>query len=196
MNSNKVFRANARAQLGGGIFKNTWLMALVVCLIYDLIIGFASSLVIGIILVGGLLAYGLAHVFLDLVRGKDKIEIGDLFCGTGKFVDLLVLYLLYSLFLFLWTLLFIVPGIVKYYSYSMAFYIKNDHPEYDWKQCINESRRMMKGHKGQLFGLHLSFIGWILLSFLTCGIGLLWVMPYMHAAQANFYENLKAIDEA
>lgn len=195
MNQNSVFRANARAQLGGNIFANNWLMALVVCLIQSLILGIGSSLAgVVAILVGGLLAFGLARVFLQLVRGqKDKVDIADLFCGTDEFGSLIVLNLLVGLFTFLWTLLFIIPGIVKSYAYSMAFYIKHDHPEYDWKQCIDESQRYMKGHKWQLFCLDFSFIGWILLGALCCGIGTLWVVPYQNAARANFYENLKAI---
>lgn len=195
MNQNSVFRANARAQLGGNIFANNWLMALVVCLIQSLILGIGSSLAgVVAILVGGLLAFGLARVFLQLVRGqKQQIDIADLFCGTDEFGSLIVLNLLVGLFTFLWMLLFIIPGIVKSYAYSMAFYIKHDHPEYDWKQCMDESQRYMKGYKWQLFCLDFSFIGWILLGFLCCGIGTLWVVPYQNAARANFYENLKAI---
>jgi uncharacterized membrane protein len=148
---------------------------------------------VGIIL-GGFLSFGLARVFLQLVRGqKDKVEIGDLFSGSEHFGSLLVLNLLIGLFTFLWSLLFIIPGIIKSYAYSMAFYIKHDHPEYDWKQCMDESQRYMKGHKWQLFCLDFSFIGWILLGALCCGIGTLWVTPYQYAARANFYENLKAL---
>ena len=198
MNENKVFRANARAQLGGGIFANNWLMALVVCLLYTAIIAAVSAIPVvgsvGTILLAGFFAFGLARVFLQLVRGqKDKVEISDLFCGTEHFSSLIVLNLLVGLFIFLWSLLFIIPGIVKGYAYSMAYYIKHDHPEYDWKQCIDESQRYMKGYKWQLFCLDFSFIGWFLLGALCCSVGTLWVVPYQMAARANFYENLKAI---
>lgn len=196
MNKNNVFRANARGQLGGNIFSNTWLMALVVALIYSAIMSFASSILVGALIVGGFLTFGMCRVFLQLVRSqKDKIDIADLFCGSDYFADLLVLFLLQGLFTFLWTLLFIIPGIIKSYAYSMAFYIKHDHPEYDWKQCLDESQRYMKGYKWQLFCLDFSFIGWILLSLLTLGIGMLWVSPYQMTARANFYENLRAIYE-
>ena len=196
MNKNTVFRAKARGQLGGNIFSNTWLMALVVALIYSAIMSFASSILVGALIVGGFLTFGMCRVFLQLVRSqKDKIDIADLFCGSDYFADLLVLFLLQGLFTFLWTLLFIIPGIIKSYAYSMAFYIKHDHPEYDWKQCLDESQRYMKGYKWQLFCLDFSFIGWILLSLLTLGIGMLWVSPYQMTARANFYENLRAIYE-
>ena len=196
MNENKVFRANARAQLGGGIFQNNWLMALVVCLIYSAIMGFTSTFVVGPLLLGGFLLFGMCRVFLQLIRGqKEKIDVVDLFSGSDQFADLLVLYLLQSLFTFLWTLLFIIPGIVKSYGYAMAFYIKHDHPDYDWRTCLDESQRYMKGYKWQLFCLDFSFIGWVLVGILTCGAGLLWVSPYQFAARANFYENLRAIYE-
>ena len=194
MNQNRVFRANARAQLGGNIFNEIWLMALAVCLIQSLVLSLAGSIVIGVILVGGLLSYGLCHVFLQMVRSqKTKPEISDLFTGSDQFLPLLILYCLQALFTFLWTLLFIVPGIIKSYAYSMAFYIKHDHPEYDWKKCLDESQRYMMGHKWQLFCLDFSFIGWILLGSCCCGLGMLWVTPYQQLARTNFYENLKAI---
>jgi uncharacterized membrane protein len=73
----------------------------------------------------------------------------------------------------------------------MSYYIKNDHPEYDWQQCMNESKRMMKGNKGRLFCLHFSFFCWMLLGLLCCGIGILWVYPYMEMSKAHFYQELK-----
>jgi uncharacterized membrane protein len=198
MNENKVFRANARAQLGGGIFANNWLMALVVCLIYSAILGVAAAIPgigsVATVLLTGFFMFGLSRVFLQLIRGqKDKVEVSDLFCGSDEFGSLILLSLMYNLFIFLWSLLFVIPCIIKAYAYSMAFYIKHDHPEYDWKQCMDESQRYMKGYKWQLFCLDFSFIGWILLGALCCGIGTLWVTPYQYAARANFYENLKAI---
>ena len=98
---------------------------------------------------------------------------------------------LYNVFLALWSMLFIIPGIVKYYSYSMTFYILRDNPDMLANDAITASRQMMNGHKLRLFCLHLSFIGWILLSVLTLGIGLLFVFPYMQTAQAAFYEDLR-----
>ena len=155
MNANKVFRANARKQLGGGIFENTWLMALVACLLYSLVMSVASFISL---IIGGFLIFGLNRIFLQLVRNqKNKVDIADLFCGSEHFADLLVLYLLETLFVCLWTLLFVIPGIVKSYAYAMAFYIKNDHPDYDWRRCLDESQRHMKGYKWQLFCLDFSF---------------------------------------
>ena len=194
MNPNRVFRANARAQLGGNIFNQVWLMALVVCVVQLVVLSLASSIVIGVILVGGLVSFGSCRVFLQMVRGqKPQPEIPDLFSGSDQLVSLVILYCLQALFTILWALLFFVPGIVKSYAYSMAFYIKHDHPDYDWKKCLDESQRYMKGNKWQLFCLDFSFIGWILLGSCCCGLGMLWVIPYQQLSHANFYENLKAI---
>lgn len=188
--SNSELRAKAREQLKGNIFGETWLLALVVCLIEGAVLSAASSIAgIGVILVLGAISVGVSGLFLSLARGKDSIEIGDMFQGfTSDFGGNLLLGLLSSLFIALWSLLFIIPGIVKTYSYSMCFYIKNDHPEYDWKACIDGSREMMDGHKWKLFCLDLSFIGWYIVGALCFGIGTLWVVPYHEAARANFYE--------
>ena len=94
---------------------------------------------------------------------------------------------------FLWTCLFIIPGIVMGYAYSMTFYIMKDHPEYSALEAIRASKEMMKGYKMKLFLLQLSFIGWEIVAVLfCCGIGLLWVEPYKQAAIAELYEHIKS----
>ena len=97
-----------------------------------------------------------------------------------------------GIFIFLWSLLLIVPGIVKAYAYAMTPYILVERPELSVNEAIGLSRRMMKGRKFDLFYLHLSFIGWALLCILTLGIGFLWLYPYMMTAQAAFYCDVKA----
>ena len=92
----------------------------------------------------------------------------------------------------LWTLLFIIPGIIKSFSYAMTPYIIEEFPELSCTEAIHRSRMMMRGHKFDLFWLWLSFIGWGILSILTAGIGLIWLAPYMETAQAAFYEEVKA----
>ena len=98
------------------------------------------------------------------------------------------------LYTFLWSLLFIIPGIVKSYSYAMTPYILLDRPELSATDAIKESEKMMNGHKMELFILDLSFIGWILLSMLTCGILVLYVEPYMMATKSAFYLELNGPD--
>ncbi len=194
MTPNSVFRARAREQLGRSIFSNNWLMALLVGLVQGLLISVGSSFFVFVaFLVEGFLAFGIAHIYLSLVRGKkNTVDIGDMFMGGSKLGDLIVLGLLKNVFIGLWSMLFVIPGLVKTYSYAMAYYIKYDHPEYDWNTCITESRKMMDGHKWRLFCLDFSFIGWMIVGSLCCGIGTLWVVPYQEAARANFYDDLKA----
>ena len=97
-----------------------------------------------------------------------------------------------SLLTFFWSLLFIIPGIVKAFSYSMTPFILDEYPELTPVEAIHRSRMMMKGHKFDLFWLYLSFIGWAILSVITCGIGFLWLAPYIQTAEAAFYEEVKA----
>lgn len=194
--SNYEIRAKAREQLGKNIFSEQWLMALVVCLIVTAINGFASSVSLGIamLILTGPLSVGVAKIFLSLARGANKINIEDEFSGFKDFTENLLLGLLTSVFIFLWSLLFVIPGIVKSYAYSMAYYIKVDHPEYTWRECLDESQEMMRGHKLDCFLLDLSFIGWFIVGALCCGVGTLWVIPYQRAARANFYESIRPFD--
>ena len=97
-----------------------------------------------------------------------------------------------NLFIALWSLLFIIPGIVKAFSYSMTPFILEEHPELSANEAIDHSRAMMKGHKFDLFWLILSFIGWGFLCLFTFGIGYLWLTPYMETSVASFYEDVKA----
>ena len=194
--SNYEIRAKARQDLGNSIFSNSWMISLVVYLLVGLILGACSSILpgIGAIIVTGPLYVGMAKYFLLLAREPAEAKLETSFSGFNDFGANLLIGLMSGLFVFLWSLLLIVPGIIKAYAYSMAFYIKNDNPTYDWKQCLDESQRMMTGNKGKLFLLDLSFIGWILLGALCCGIGTLWVSPYIESARANFYEDIKNND--
>lgn len=194
--TNSQIRAKARAALGGNIFAKNWLMALVALVIVSAISGIAAAIPvagsIAAIIISGPFSVGLAFVFLKLARTGADVNLEETFEGFKKdFSKNLVLGIMSAIFIFLWTLLFIIPGIIKTYSYSMCFYIKNDHPEYDWKQCITESRKMMMGKKWKLFCLDLSFIGWAIVGALCLGVGSLWVSTYMNAARAVFYNELK-----
>ena len=194
MASRPELRARARQRLGGHIFATNWLLALLAIVIVDALLSAISFTAIGSLLLWGPLYFGLACFFLALARGKESADLGDLFKGftDGGFVRLMILGLLQNVFIALWMLLFIIPGIVKWYAYSMSLYLAHDHPDWDWKQCIDESRRIMNGNKWKLFVLDLSFLGWIIVGLLACGVGILWVAPYMQATHAEFYEELTA----
>jgi len=137
-------------------------------------------------------AFGLAtlKIYLGMIQGE-KPRVGDLFSQFGNFWAAFKVTFLVSLFTFLWSLLLIIPGIIKAFSYSQAMYILAEDPEMGALEAISRSKEMMKGYKLDLFGLNLSFIGWILLGILTLGIGFIWIIPYMSAAQANFYDQIK-----
>ena len=186
MKTNSELRALARSQL-----KGSWLVAVGVILIYFILFGASNILPgIGALVITGPLTFGLMSYFLNKVRGEPA-EFENLFDGFKVFIKSFLLGLLQFIFITLWTLLFIVPGIIKSFSYSMAYFILKDNPDIGANEAITRSRKMMAGHKGKLFGLCLSFIGWILLCCLTLGIGFLWLYPYMVLSVANFYEDLK-----
>ena len=88
-------------------------------------------------------------------------------------------------------MLFFIPGLVKSYSYAMTFYIQKENPEMSGTEAITKSREIMHGNKWRLFCLDFSFVGWYLLSALTCGVLMIWVLPYHMAAHAAFYEEIK-----
>ncbi|MBW9216949.1 DUF975 family protein [Anoxybacillus salavatliensis] len=137
-------------------------------------------------------------VFLDAYR-NEPIRIAPLFTvyQNGKLaLKLIGTSLLFGLFVFLWSLLLIIPGIIKSLSYSQTFFLLKDHPEYSALQAISESKKRMKGYKGKLFLLYLSFIGWGLLSMLTFGIGFLWLVPYIYTSLAAFYDQFIRTQEA
>ena len=192
MTSASEIRRRARETLGGNIFKSPWLYALLVGIITAAIASVASFIPVGSILIAGPIAIGTGAYFLNRVRRRveyDNLEI--LFDGVRNDLgDNIIIGILNGVFIALWSLLFVIPGIVKSYSYSMAYYINLDHPEYNPTEAITESRRLMDGNKMRLFCLHLSFIGWAIVCFFTLGIGMLWLIPYMNAANAEFYQDL------
>ncbi len=193
MESAYEYRKRAREALDGSIFSNSWLLLLLAIFVTEAILSFAGFTAIGPIILYGPITIGVASYTLHLIRRteqKNKIEpLLDGFrgnVGTNILVGVLDI-----LFVVLWSLLFVIPGIVKAISYSQAFYIALEHPEYDANTCITESRKMMNGRKWRYFCLQLSFIGWYIVGLLCFGIGAMWVEAYRQAANAEFYEDIK-----
>ena len=171
--------------------KGKWGIAIGIMVLHSIIVSVLSSTYIGVLL-AGIFTVGYTFVCMQIIRGEKPV-VKDLFAGfSSNFLNNLAAGVLVSVFTFLWSLLLIIPGIVKAYSYSMTYYILNDNPGMDAIKAITASRKMMKGHKMELFVLHLSFIGWIILSCFTFGLLMLYVTPYMQEAQAAFYEKIKA----
>lgn len=165
-----------------------------------------SSLVVFNVLV---VAYSVALIplsaaviwlYLSIARSeKPKIkELFSVFNNVKTPFKVIGTTILIGIFIYLWSLLLIIPGIIKSISYSQAFLIMKDHPEYSPLQAIRESKIRMKGYKWKYFLLNLSFIGWAFLTIFTVGIGALWLYPYIYTSQAVFYNtfiNPQGIDE-
>ena len=145
-------------------------------------------LVFAIGLMSMMLSGGFSLSCLCVAR-RSEAGVGTLFEMFGWFFRFLFLNILMGIFIFLWSLLLVIPGIIAAYRYSMAVFIFCDDPEKGALECIRESKEMTRGYKGQLFVLDLSFILWHIL----CIIPLvrIFVDPYVTTTKANFYRALR-----
>ena len=143
------------------------------------------------LIIGGPFAFGLAKFSLALSRNQD-VRVMQIFSGfhINLFLRQFKAYLFRILFIFLWTLLFIVPGIIAALSYSQMFYILAEDPTISASDAMKKSKKMMYGNKWKYFCLDMRFVGWILVCILTLGIGFLWVFPYLQVSSAKFYEDI------
>ena len=194
-------KEQAKAQLKGNVWKLFGIT--VVYMLISMVISWVASLVGGdgaltgiISLLGSIFviypaAMGLTKVYLNVTYG-DEPSAATLMDGFKiNYINNVLLYVLISVFTTLWTLLFIIPGIIAAYSYTMAPYILLEHPELSAKEAIGYSKQMMKGHKFELFVLQLSFILWALLGVVTFGIAYIYVGPYITLTTTDFYHNIK-----
>ena len=134
-------------------------------------------------------------IFLRLIR-KEEIRFSQIFDGfTNEYLRYLGTLLLQGIYIILWTLLLVVPGVMKACSYSMTYYILKDEP-LSYNRAIEKSMLMMEGYKMKFFLMNLYFIGWGILCLLTLGIGFFWLGPYVTTCNAAFYEDVKADFEA
>ena len=169
--------------------KGNWGYAILITVLYMIIsaaLGAAGG--IGTLLLGSALLVGFYYAFINgSITHQYSLE--DLFFGFKEgLANRILLSILKTIFIFLWSILFIIPGIVKTYSYSLAEYISLQNKDLTWKECLDESRRLMDGHKMEMFVLDLSFIGWMILSVFTFGIGMLFLHPYMQATKVEYID--------
>lgn len=152
----------------------------------------ANSLLVDLvgIVINGLLYFGYYSFFLKISR-NEEVTYNELFRRTDLFLPCIAIMLLTSIFTFLWSLLFIIPGIIASISYSMVYFVTLDNPDLKAMEVIKKSKEIMNGHKMDYFILILSFIGWIILSVFTFGILMFWLVPYMQVTFANFYNEIK-----
>lgn len=188
MKDNSVIRTEAKSLL-----KDNWPTMVLISLVFGICYIFTSKSFPLVVFIYCPLTLGLAMTMLCLARRTKKIEVGDIFSAFNstyywKSLGLGVLMWLYT---FLWSLLLVVPGIVKAFSYFLSPYILADNPEMSAEEAISRSMQLMEGHKMQLFFMSLGYLGLTLLSALLLFIPLLWLMPYYNAAYAKFYEEVK-----
>lgn len=138
------------------------------------------------LIIGGAVQLGWCRFHIDLASEKE-VRFGTLFSQMHRLWAGFVMNFVVGLFILLWSLLLIVPGIIATYRYAMVPYLMAEFPELKVMDAIRESKRLMQGNKWRLFCLQMSFFGWALLVALTFGIGSLWLTPYIRAAEAAFY---------
>ena len=201
--SNRELKACARKQLQGvwGQMASAFFVYHAILMVPALIFSEISPLRIPVIdrvgsiavnIVSGPFALGFAGYFLKRIRDED-IALQNIFEGFKRFVPSFLVAFFMGLFILLWSFLLLIPGIIKAFGYSMAYYIMHDNPEIKPLEALNKSQIMMKGYKWKLFTLYFSFFGWVLLGLFTLGIGYLWLNPYIQLSVTNFYENLKEV---
>jgi len=199
MKTNPELRNEAKAFMAGN-----WKSAVIITLVNVLIITAFELLNIGDSIVTKILYfvlamlvllplnYGYLMTFLRFSRGEN-LAVENLFAmfKGDYYKKSVVLGLLVGIYTLLWTLLLIVPGLIKSLSYALAPYIMIDNPELSAEEAICKSMKMMEGHKMDLFLIQLGYVGLGLLSMLLLGIPLLWLMPYYQVVYAKFYEEIK-----
>jgi len=149
----------------------------------------ASLISLAQFILGGTVQLGYTQILLKQYH-KQEFDFEELFSQFHRFKQGFLQSFLRGLYVALWSLLLIIPGIVKSYAYAMTPFLMTDNPEMTAKEAIAASIELMEGHKGELFTLGLTFIGWDFLAILSLGIGYLWLNPYKNAAYAAFYRDL------
>lgn len=144
------------------------------------------------IIIGGPFALGISIFTLSIIRGSEDAKMEQIFDGFKVFIKAFITYFVMTIFILLWTLLLIIPGIIAAFAYSQTFYILAENEDINPIDAIRKSREMMYGYKWKYFCLNLRFLGWVLLCLLTFGIGFLWLSPYIYVSYAAFYEEIKA----
>ena len=184
--ANFEFAGQTIYSIGGGL--NSDIGAFLVGSAIYIIIAAVVMAVVYFVL-GSIISVGYARFNLDLTdRGNPAFE--TLFGYFSYWKTAAVSKLLQSVYVLLWSLLFIIPGIFAAYSYAMTEFILAENPDLTASEAIAQSKEMMYGNRWRLFCLHFSFIGWDILSSLTLGIGNLWLRPYKQAANAAFYREI------
>ena len=185
MTENAELMNMARESLRG-----KWGLAIATIVVLTILLAIASVIPLASLVVSGPFTLGLAIFTLSISRNREA-KLEQIFDGFRNFGNSLVAYLLMLIFVLLWMLLLIIPGIIAAISYAMTFYIMADNPEIGPMDAIDKSKAMMDGYKWKYFRLQLRIFGWALLCILTLGIGLFWLAPWAEVSAAKFYDDIK-----
>ncbi len=186
-----LFKQEARRALGGqypeaiAVAFFASLMPLIL-----LIAPLSPAIVLLSLLVMGPLLLAICRYFLAASSPK-RPTVGNFFSAFNDCLNACLAYLWQCLWTMLWLALFIVPGIVKWLSYSMQFFLLAEYPELGPRRSLEVSKRLTEGYRWELFVTSLSFSGWAVLSIVTCGLALLYVVPYYYTTMAQVYRYLK-----
>ncbi|MBR3220287.1 DUF975 family protein [Candidatus Saccharibacteria bacterium] len=147
---------------------------------------------VAMVLVTGPITLSWSSIYLNIIRKNKAPLVDDLLTGfkSDNFLRGVVGMIYYEIFVFLWSLLFVIPGIIKSISYSQMFFIMMDNPKMEGAEAQKKSMKLMEGHKMEYFILQLSFFPWMLLTFVTFGLAAIYVNPYINATNAAFYDKL------
>ena len=185
MSSRAYLKGLAKDQIKGNIG------ILFLCmLVVGLIVSVSAFTGVGPILLGPVFMIALIRIILRMTEGQAP-QVNEVFKGFDVFGKASWLMILIGIFTYLWTMLLIVPGIIKGLSYSMAMFVLAENPDMTAREALNESKRIMKGNVSKLFVLELSFLPWLLLTMITAGIAGIYVAPYMYTTLANFYKEIR-----
>ncbi len=188
----KELKSLAKMQIEGKI-GSLFLVSFVGSIIASIGAGLPLVGVVISLILSAAISLGLIYIHFRIAADPSyRPRVGDLFDGFHNFWPFLKVTLLASLFTFLWSLLFIIPGIIKALAYSQAPYIIAENPNMPAMEALRQSERMMAGRKMDYFVLNLSFIGWALLAIPTLGLIAIWLEPYMQMTMINFYSDLKS----
>jgi uncharacterized membrane protein len=187
--SNAEITARARTML-----KGSWKLPILASAVFLTIILLLNCIPligwIGALVISGPLVLGYCMAYLAFVRTR-QMRLSQLFDGFSQFVNAFIAYLLRIIFVILWALLLIIPGVIAALAYSMTFFILADNPGMEGLTAITKSKELMRGRKWKLFCLGCRFIGWALLGILSLGIGFIWIVPYFQTSVTIFYEDLR-----
>jgi uncharacterized membrane protein len=189
MKTSRQYRQSARELTHGKI-----LTLFLISLVFSVIVGalsFAGPIILGYV------SFGMTVTYIAIINEQEPLLDQVLLAGVKEQpVKALILGIVQSLFISLWSLLFIIPGIIKSYSYALSTYILIKEPTIESMDAITKSRQLMNGYKWKLFALDFSYVGWYVLSVFTFGILTIWISAWHQTARTLFFRDVYLVDKA